>query len=349
MSKNEIAIIGHFGDNLDLYDGQTITTRVLCNELEKATGKKILKIDTYDRKAHPIFLFIKALYCLCTTKSIFLLVSENGMSFYFPLLYFANKILNIHVYHYVIGGRLAELADKHLNWVKYLNSFDINWVGTSLMREKLKKIGVTNCREIPTIRQFKPIELADLAVNNFVEPFRFCTFSRISYKKGIEDAINTINNINKKHKRNIVELDIYGQVDSDYSARFKVVSANFTDAIKYRGVINNQNSPKILSQYFALLFPTFWEGEGFPGTVIDAYAAGLPIIATDWNANKELIYNFKTGIVYPSQEIKTLQDAIEWLIQHIELVNYMKIQCLKEANKYLPNPIVQQLLQPIDL
>ena len=69
MSKNEIAIIGHFGDNLDLYDGQTITTRVLCNELEKATGKKILKIDTYDRKAHPIFLFIKSLYCVnCRMK-----------------------------------------------------------------------------------------------------------------------------------------------------------------------------------------------------------------------------------------------------------------------------------------
>ena len=30
-----------------------------------------------------------------------------------------------------------------------------------------------------------------------------------------------------------------------------------------------------------MLFPTYWHGEGFPGIVIDAFVAGLLVVATD--------------------------------------------------------------------
>ena len=42
----EIAIIGHFGGNEEILDGQTVKTKILYNELQNATDWKIKKIDT---------------------------------------------------------------------------------------------------------------------------------------------------------------------------------------------------------------------------------------------------------------------------------------------------------------
>jgi glycosyltransferase involved in cell wall biosynthesis len=50
---------------------------------------------------------------------------------------------------------------------------------------------------------------------------------------------------------------------------------------------------KVLRDYFALLFPIYYIGEGFAGTAIDAFSAGVPVIASDWKYNSEVI---KEGI-----------------------------------------------------
>lgn len=49
----------------------------------------------------------------------------------------------------------------------------------------------------------------------------------------------------------------------------KSVPAN-TTAVEYKGLVPYDQSTKYLKQYFALIFPTFFSGEGFPGTIIDA-------------------------------------------------------------------------------
>mgnify|MGYP002239410386 CR=1 FL=1 len=58
---------------------------------------------------------------------------------------------------------------------------------------------------------------------------------------------------------------------------------------------------RTLCRYDIMLFPTYWYGEGFPGIVMDAYIAGLPLIASDWNINTEVITE-KTGIIIPPKD-----------------------------------------------
>ena len=47
-----------------------------------------------------------------------------------------------------------------------------------------------------------------------------------------------------------------------------------------------------------MIFPTYYVGEGFPGTIIDAFSSGIPDIATDWRYNSEIVQNGKTGYIY---------------------------------------------------
>lgn len=145
----KIGIIGHFGGKENILDGQTIKTKILYNELDEATNWKIIKVDTYYKKKNPIKLLVDTFKCLFNTKDIIVLLSGNGMKFYFPLLsFFVNKF-HKNIYHDVIGGNLDLYVSKYPKFKNYLNLFQVNWVETEGMKKKLIDQGINNCEVMP--------------------------------------------------------------------------------------------------------------------------------------------------------------------------------------------------------
>ena len=54
---------------------------------------------------------------------------------------------------------------------------------------------------------------------------------------------------------------------------------------------------RTLVNYDLMLFPTRYYTEGLPGTIIDAYIANLPVIATEWKHAREFIKDGETGFI----------------------------------------------------
>jgi glycosyltransferase involved in cell wall biosynthesis len=102
-------------------------------------------------------------------------------------------------------------------------------------------------------------------------------------------------------------------------------------------------SVEVLKEYFSLLFPTYYEGEGFAGTLIDAYSAGVPVIATDWRYNAELI-NQNTGYVYPTGDQQAFIDILHKIVSNPKMITDKKQLCLKEAEKYKIDKVVGDFL-----
>lgn len=344
MKNKKIAIIGHFGGNENILDGQTIKTKILYDELKNATGWDIRKVDTYYKSRKPIKLLLESIITLISTRDVIVLLSGNGMKFYFPMLSFFSKVFGTRVYHDVIGGNLDRYVQKYPKFKSYLNSFKANWVETELLKRKLEENGVYNCKVIPN---FKRLDIAEIRSEKYEEPYRFCIFSRVMKEKGIEDAIDAIQHINAEEGREICKLDIYGRIDESYIERFESLLDKVTPAVRYMGMVPYDESVKAISGYYALLFPTYWNGEGFPGTIVDAFSAGLPVVATDWNCNGEIIDNEKNGIIYPSSEIKKLIDAIKWIISTDNIVE-MKKNCIETAKKYQPDRYIQKIIDVIE-
>ena len=342
--NRKIAIIGHFGANQNILDGQTIKTKILYEELKKATNWDIKKIDTYYKKKNPLKLILDTFKCLVSTKDIIVLLSGNGMRIYFPILSFFAKVFHTNVYHDVIGGNLDHYVSKYPKFKNYLNSFRVNWVETEGMKKKLQLQGIRNCEVMPNFKRLKIVENYN---TEFSEPYRFCIFSRVMKEKGIEDAINAIEKINADKGRKICELDIYGRIDDGYTERFKKVLKKSTDAICYKGMVPYDKSVETIKDYYALLFPTYWEGEGFPGTIVDAFSAGLPVIATDWNCNSEIVKNKKNGILYPSDEFGNLEEAIRWLVDNKDRMEEFKQNSIDSAKKYQPNRYIKLIVKTI--
>ena len=76
--------------------------------------------------------------------------------------------------------------------------------------------------------------------------------------------------------------------------------------ISYKGTIKQEESCIILKKYFALLFPTYYKGECFAGTIIDAFTAGIPVFASDWHDNKNIIKDNITGRIYKAKSVQSI-------------------------------------------
>ncbi len=343
-SKKNVAIIGHFGGKENILDGQTVKTKILYDELKSASDFNIIRVDTYYKSKNPVKLMLDSVMSLLRCKDVIVLLSGNGMSFYFPLLCIFAKCFKTRVYHDVIGGNLDSYVEKQLKFKKYLNSFMVNWVETANMACSLEKLGINNTQVLPN---FKRLNIVSDIKTDYAEPYSFCMFARVMKEKGVEDAINAIQQINEKYGQTLCRLDIFGRIDDGYKERFEQVMKNASDAIAYKGQVPYEKSVEHIKDYYALLFPTYWNGEGFPGTIVDAFSAGLPVIATDWNCNKELVDNGVNGMIYPSDTARSLTDAVEWFVSNSDKVIDMKKECVQKAHEFMPDKHIERIISYI--
>lgn len=166
-------------------------------------------------------------------------------------------------------------------------------------------------------------------------------------EKGIEDAVNAVVTVNTVLGFQAFSLDIYGQVDGEQTDWFDSLQKEFPSYIRYGGLVPFDKSVDVLKDYFALLFPTYYEGEGFAGTLIDAYSAGVPVIASDWKYNAELV-NENVGFVYPTRDRQAFVDILKTAAKNPALLFSKKSQCLKEADKYKIDKAVRILIEQIE-
>lgn len=345
--KYKVAICGHFGGTKNFLDGQTIKTKTIYKELSSTYNKnEILCVDTYNWKKNPFKFFIKCIYAHIKSENIIILPAYNGVKILIPLFTYNNMIIKRKIFYVVIGGWLPEFLQNKKGLTKQIKKLNKIFVETNFMKQKLARMGIINVLVMPNFKNIKPIKEKELK-QNYKKPYKVCTFSRVSKEKGIEDAIEVVTSINKEANEEIYALDIYGQIDESYKIEFENIMQNFPSYIKYKGCIDSEKSVEILKNYYLLLFPTYYTGEGFAGTLIDAMNSGVPVIASNWRYNSEIIYNGINGYTYETRNNKELKKIMLSFLENQSLYNKMKKNCIKEANKYTSENAIKIMINEI--
>ena len=347
MRSKKIGIIGHFGGDKPFFDGQTIKTKNLRNILQEQREESLFCVDTYLNNGHKVKLMLKTLQCLVSCKTVFILLSENGMKFYLPFLHYVNKVFRCRIFHYIIGSELLAMVEADPRLVKHLNAVEVNWFEYDSGTEFLQSKGVKNAVTLPNCKNLQAVQLDEIKPYTD-DVLRFCTFSRVMPEKGITEAILTAAKINAQYGKQLVTVDIYGMVEPSYNETFEKLLEENPRAAAYRGAVDSRKSVEVLKDYFALLFPTSWPGEGFPGTILDTFASALPVIASDWNANKELLDHKRTGLLYPREGMENLEAAMLWAIENKAEMDAMRSACRQEYDQYTPEQIGAKICAAID-
>ena len=244
------------------------------------------------------------------------------------------KVFKNKIHYCVIGGNIADLLKSNPKQVKSIKIIDNFYVETSDSMEGLINLNITN---VFLLRNFKQIEslTKEQLSDNSTEPYKFCTFSRVLEQKGITDAINAVLKINEEYGKVICLLDIYGPIDDGYKEKFSGLIED-NSSCKYRGIIESNKSVEVLKGYYCLLFPTKFQTEGIPGTLIDGFASGIPVISADWIRCRQLITDGENGMIYAFSDEKELIEKMKYAINNPEYVYRLRLGSLRTYEQYRP-------------
>ncbi|HEY6056823.1 MAG TPA: glycosyltransferase, partial [Candidatus Limnocylindrales bacterium] len=78
----------------------------------------------------------------------------------------------------------------------------------------------------------------------------------------------------------------------------------------FRGSVPAADVPGVLARARALIVPSRWY-EAAPRSIIEAYAAGVPVLASDLGALPEAIVNGVSGRLVPADDPRAWVEAIQ--------------------------------------
>jgi glycosyltransferase involved in cell wall biosynthesis len=191
---------------------------------------------------------------------------------------------------------LQRLAQK---WSRFV---DLYFAPTEFARKKLIEAGLPKDRTV-----VKP---------NFVgtDPCQgdgqagFAVFlGRLAPEKGIDTLLKAWTLL-----RHPIQLKIIG----DGPLAEHVEHATTVDPrIQWLGRLPHNDVLPILGDAMCLVMPSIWY-ETFGRSIIEAYAKGTPVIASELGAMSELVKDGKTGWYFPPGDARALANRIEWLVEN---------------------------------
>ncbi|MBE6672048.1 MAG: glycosyltransferase [Ruminococcaceae bacterium] len=338
----KVSVIGHFAIGLTYLDGQTIKTKIVTEELKRDLGSN--SVDIYDTHGG-IKTLLKAPFMVWRafrkSENIIILPAHNGLRIFGRLLAaFKRFFKNKKIHYVVIGGWLPQKLEKEKRLAKSLKKFDCIYVETNTMKKALCNMGFQNILVMPNCKQLTALTPDELVYQTNA-PYRLCTFSRVNKEKGIETAVDVIHKVNDRLGYAAYLLDIYGPIDPAQTQWFESLKLRFSNNVRYCGSVPSDESVEVLKNYFALLFPTHYLTEGIPGTIIDAYAAGVPVISAKWQSFDDVVEDGLTGIGYEFDSEEALECVLLEIANNSDMLNAMKLNCLKKSFVYLPCNVVR--------
>lgn len=315
QSTKGVIVIGWINNGKQADCGETMKNQLMIQRLT-TLGVKCRIIDIKGWRKRP-WIFMQLVWDLIVHKNDTILYSSTATNTY-PMMKIMYRIgWKQKTVHWVIGGLFGERVKNGFFDRNVIRTIDHTLVESPLMKEQLDDCGIRNVIVVPN---FKPITYyPDIGWKKDVCPERrkrFVYLSRIIPQKGCNYILEAARKLNAYGLRNKYIIDFYGKIDNEYKAHFLQAISELNN-VQYNGFLDlSMNAGyDTLSSYDMMLFPTFWQGEGFVGIFIDAMISGLPMIATDWMHNKYFLKEGKSAIFIPIHNANALAAKMKDCIQ----------------------------------
>lgn len=347
MKDNRILIICHLTNSE--CNGQVAKTKDVIEFLKK-NGYKVFILNYGQMGLLKKFLLSKRI--IKKYQKIILMPGGKNALFYYSYLMLKLKKTDAH--YIAIGGWVQNLLknNKYSRKIRLLKIFKCIYLQNretmSVFCEKgfnnLCFVSSFSSKQFLTKREFNEKQ----QLYNNVQEYKFCFFARVERTKGVLLACNAITKIKQNNPNIKIGLDIYGECkDKLLRDELKEIESQ-NPFISIKGVITGNNAIRTLSNYYCMLFPTFYKGEGTPHTIIESFGAALPVIASDWAYNSEIITNKKTGLIFSLEKENDLINKIMWSINNPEKIRAMSKNCYLESDKYNVNVLLRPLLEKLE-
>jgi glycosyltransferase involved in cell wall biosynthesis len=136
----------------------------------------------------------------------------------------------------------------------------------------------------------------------------FLTIGRLDRQKGLTTLIESAALVLPNHPQ--VRFLLVGEGPQRGNLEELIRAKGLADRVHLGGW--RVEVPELLAAGFALILPSLWEG--MPNVVLEAMAAGLPVVASRVEGIDELVIDGQTGVVVSPHSHEELAAAIESLL-----------------------------------
>jgi len=330
--KIKVLVLGYFGYANHQLDGQTVKTRNVY-DLLKTREDEIGTISYFDTqqfqqsKLSVLKMFSAVLKC----DKLIYLPAHSNLKYIFPFLFVLSRLKRIDIVYIVIGGWLAEYLQTKGLHIRMLSKVKAILTESEQLSKKLAvRYQFQNAETFPNFR-----------LHNFVptfqkkpKSFKIVFMARIFREKGVDTVFRLADHLQKAYgDGHPFVIDFYGPIQNDEKEYFLNELQKF-DFTKYKGILEPERIYSTLEQYDILVFPSRFSDEGFPGTLMDAYISGLPVITSNWRFLPEYVDHGCSGYLFDLDKENDFYAYVEQLYRDNDQLMKMKHCAFAKSKAY---------------
>jgi len=224
----------------------------------------------------------------------------------------------------IVTALVVKMLQKHWDRKTWLNMVDRYITATEFSRKKYISAGISPKKII-----VKP-HFVDVALSQNGHDKGYALYvGRLSEEKGIRSLLEAWESIKNIPLKIAGDGPLAGELKS-YAQR-----KNLTN-VKFLGYISNPQYVEYMKNAKFIVIPSICY-ENFPRIVAEAFAYGVPVLASRIGSIVEIIQEGETGLLFNPGDSNDIVEKVDWLQSHNEALEKMRKEARQEyEQKYTP-------------
>jgi glycosyltransferase involved in cell wall biosynthesis len=306
------------------------------NDGQHSRNEVVDEVRVFRRGGFYTVYFRAALYYLIHFRGKYDVVVEsvNGMPFFTPLYVGVPKFLLVHHVHQGVFrtylkwplSLVAEIAESKLTPLFYKNTPLIT-VSESSKEDfiNLKTVGENR------------IDVVTPGINHSLywrgEKTTYPSFvyvGRLRPYKNVDVAINAFRSVLKKFPK--AKFVIAGNGNALPYLKNLVEALGLKKSVRFLGKISDREKARQLAKSWVAIQPSAFEGWGI--TVIEANAAGTPVIASNISGLRDSVVDGRTGLLVNLENVDELARVMIDLLENPEFTAYLSNEAYEWSKNF---------------
>jgi len=313
LSNITIVIINNHFDNKLLQDIKNTPARIIC-------------LNRYRGKRYNIALYIYKLRKILREIQPDIIHYHTHFSLTFGVLASAFlKIKRVYTLH-----NLKLYSHRGLSLLVAIKTTDLLIAISEAVKESfLKNINYKQLVKITVIPNGIDLDHFKARRKLVMDRLRIICIARLNHEdKGQDILLKALSIL--KDKRYDYRCVFIGEGESEVYLKHLSKNLGLTSCVCFCGKKNNIADLLAASNLFVL--PSRFEGFGI--SIIEAMAAGVPVIASDVGGIKEIIQDQHNGLLFKSEDSADLANQIELISNDKALMQRIRTNALSMIHKY---------------
>ena len=352
------------------YMGPSIATQIILNS-RFVDEFNVIHIDTADRRPlnnlgkfdltniylalkHYLLLFHRLLFSKADLVYIPICQATTGFLRDVPFI-FMSKLFGKKVVLHLRGGHFREFYNSSNKVMKYVIEKTLKKSNRMIVLGSSLKIlfdGLIPEEKLSVVPNGLNIALDKVRYKNPGKDHLMILFlSNLIETKGFKDVLYSVKKVTQySHNIKYVLAGSWRKDEDRLECENYIRREKISGYVEFRGTVTGRNKTRLLQDADIFVFPTYYPMEGHPWVIVEAMAAGLPVITTDQGCIKESVIDNENGFITLKRDPDSIAEKIIYLIQRPEVRKKMgqKSRQLYESN-LTEEHFVQRMIDALNL